>query len=262
MTVGISGDYRPSKKVIEDLVAVAPDASWISQAHYYNSLLPGLQTIVGSLELKDPTEELKRGRQRPYGWKGPAKALCLPRRYSLLDGLFMAGTSRLTRIYNAAETCLAARCYRTRSGVRGFARIGADFFPALSSRRLHRGGSSIAGRYFETATGNLSLNLWGPALLAPGPDGALSTARFEILRESLQLAEVRVFIEKALTDPARTARLGKDVSTRAQNALDERVRDLLRVRTDRFWFVASGWQERSRDFYVLAANVRKKLEEK
>jgi hypothetical protein len=258
MMVGISGDFRPSKAAVDDLAAAAPDAKWIMHSHYYARLLPGRQTLV-ALSVENPSE--RRYSKTPLcGWK--SQVTSLPRSYSILDGFFLPGCSKLARIYNTAEICLSAWSPHAKTGVCGFARIGADFFPALSSRKGQRGGSSIAGRYFETGAGNISLNLWGPAVLAPGPDGAVSTARFEVLRESLQLGEARIFIEKALADPAQKKRLGKDLSILAQNVLDERVRDLLRVRYDRFWFVSSGWQERTRDFFALAAEVQKKLDQK
>ena len=104
------------------------------------------------------------------------------------------------------------------SGLRGFGRIGADFWPLvgpnrrpyyLDNRYLGWGGLGISG----TTTAYV---------IAPGRDGPIATARFEMLREGLQETEARVFIEQALADPARKDALGHDLAARCERLLEAR----------------------------------------
>ena len=114
-------------------------------------------------------------------------------------------------------------------------------------------------------------------MLAPGRDGAVSTHRFEMIREGLQEAEARIFIERALLEKTITGNLAKH----CQDLLDERQRAMLRGAASLIlsrgtwrrypvnphgwwsgtseagvhWFIASGWQERSRQLYAAAAEV-------
>jgi hypothetical protein len=106
-------------------------------------------------------------------------------------------------------------------------------------------------------------------ILAPGPEGAVATVRFEMLRESVQECEARIFIEKALTDKAMTAKLGDALAKKAQEALDDRVVQLRTAFVDKAtakgwdWFAAeSGWQERSARLYAAAGEVAAALGDK
>ena len=65
-------------------------------------------------------------------------------------------------------------------------------------------------------------------MLAPGPDGPVSTARLENFREGVQESQARITIEKALVDPALKARLGDALAQDCQKLLDERQRALWR----------------------------------
>ncbi len=91
--------------------------------------------------------------------------------------------------------------------------------------------------------------------LAPGKDGALPTLRFEMVRSAQQQAEARIFIERALTDPAKRAKLG-DAAARIEKLLDDRTRALNYARS-RGWdyFLSSGWQAREEALYAAAAEV-------
>jgi hypothetical protein len=118
-------------------------------------------------------------------------------------------------------------------------------------------------------------------MLAPGRDGAVATHRFEMIREGLQEAEARVFIDRALVEKKITGELAK----RCQEILDERTRAMLRGATPLYisraawrdhpvnehawwsgcseagyqWFITSGWQDRSKRLYDAAAEVAEKL---
>jgi hypothetical protein len=69
-----------------------------------------------------------------------------------------------------------------------------------------------------------------------------------------------VFIERALTDDQKRARLGEDLARRCRQALDKRIRMCLHSEGEGLpWFVSSGWRERTEELFSLAAEVAGKL---
>jgi hypothetical protein len=148
------------------------------------------------------------------------------------------------------------------AGIRGFGSMGADFWDVLKADDLLRnpyGGGwiyNIIGRYPESAYGQVYMGNSSPYVLGPGPDGALPSVRFEMIRAAAQLAEARAFIEKALLDADQKARLGTELAARAEQLLDERTRAIRWARNNGWlWFPSSGWQERDAKLYALAAEV-------
>jgi hypothetical protein len=140
-------------------------------------------------------------------------------------------------------------------GTHGIGRLGADFWNVLADRRGRK--SELCGRYPETAWGQLKVTYCAQHFLAPGRDGAIGTAQLEMFREGAQEIEARVFIEKALADPAKKAKLGNKLAYRAQALLDDRTRVLhscLEV-LDKRGPVTLGIQEQSEALYALAAEV-------
>jgi hypothetical protein len=147
-------------------------------------------------------------------------------------------------------------------GQRGFGRMSADLWPVLKSGHSHIGRGwktlSISARYPESGWG--ACNLRQNPFLKPGPKGALSTGRLEMIRDGLQECEARIFIESALFDAATRAKLGAD--------LEKRCRRLLKLRRSLIGqssgvmgaivFLGSGRQERVRQLYALAGEVAKK----
>ena len=49
------------------------------------------------------------------------------------------------------------------------------------------------------------------------------TAHFEQVRDGVQLAEAHIYLEQALVDAVKRAKLGDDLAKRCQAALDERI---------------------------------------
>jgi hypothetical protein len=143
------------------------------------------------------------------------------------------------------------------AGIHGFGRVGADFWPVVPGPESRK--KTILGRFPESGWGQLSMTESAPWVLAPGKDGAVPTLRFEMVRAAQQQAEARIFIERALTDPAKRAKLG-ELATRVEKLLDDRVRALNYARA-RGWdyFVSSGWQAREEALYAAAAEVAAKL---
>ena len=82
-----------------------------------------------------------------------------------------------------------------------------------------------------------------------------------MLREGLQEAEARIFLEKALTDPAARQRLGEGLAVRCQELLDERARWIVTVNRERGWgwFAGPLWQQRAEQLFTAAGEVAAKL---
>ena len=144
---------------------------------------------------------------------------------------------------------LAGRC--------GFGRVAADFWPVLKDDRGR--ARRLANRYIISGWAQLSV---GGGWLTPGPEGALSNARLEMLIEGVQECEARISIEKALLESRE--KLGEALAQRCQQVLDERTQYTRWVYVTNaatwLWYPHSGWQERSQKLYQAAADVSAALD--
>jgi len=134
--------------------------------------------------------------------------------------------------------------------------LGGDLFPTRDER----------GRIWHPQYGDSQL---GPrcctkALLAPGPDGAVATERYEAFREGVQISEAILFIQRGLD----SGKLSPELVQRANKVLDERSEKVLatyviadksgRVRFDEAIFGKDAVQ-REGELYAVAAAVAKTL---
>jgi hypothetical protein len=107
-------------------------------------------------------------------------------------------------------------------GLPGAGHIGGDYFH-------HREGyRCLFSIYPESSVAGLGIesNYTTSDLLAPGPEGAVATVRFENAREGIEESEARVFLERALLDKDKP--LPENLAKRCQDLLDER-REAIRV---------------------------------
>ena len=194
------------------------------------------------------------------GWKRPDLATYQPRYESAQPG---------SRWRNLIELNVTGR-------QRGISRGGADFWNLKDKRGVR--SFYVTSRYPHSVWRNLNIP-W--CLLAPGEGGAVATHAFEAFREGRQECEARIFVEKALADPALRGRLGEALAARCEKLLTERTYFLLKACTNlqlqglhytmarpivrensmagHAWFVGSGWQERSAELYMLAGEVDRRL---
>jgi len=148
-------------------------------------------------------------------------------------------------------------------GQRGLGRIGLDYWPVLKNPRGARSGRA-SERYPKASWRNLNIT---DALLAPGPDGPLGTARFEMLREGVQECEARILIQTALDAGTLPAALA-DECRAALAARDAFLKKAAIIQgTGRPWFAdanpseeaylgyVADWQEQSARLYRAAALV-------
>jgi hypothetical protein len=155
-----------------------------------------------------------------YGWQ--ARADIFPR---------SGGPATRRPLYHSSALSLHRTIMEAafQANFSGLGRTGADFWPVLGreDRQKSTGKRSrtLTARYPESNWNQLSMDTATEALLAPGPDGAVPTERFEMLREGVQECEARIFIEKAL--------LGNKLDT----ATARKCRALL---DERAWLIRSG----------------------
>jgi hypothetical protein len=83
-----------------------------------------------------------------------------------------------------------------------------------------------------------------------------------MMREGLQECEARIFIEEALLDPEKSAKLGEELAERFWSLLDRRVTALSHAsgRMGTLVFLGSGRQERTRELFELAGEVAARLD--
>lgn len=252
LMVGVAGDSQPNKDAVEDLRAVAPEAKWVVQAHARTDKLFGqpvgyLADVWGSPIAPDPAQK------RLYGWQTDFLRTTFPREGS--------NTVKPLRTWSPLVQYRLALEGMSAAGLRGFGRVGADFWDVLDPkdplRSTYSRSLNLLGRYPESNWAQLYLGNSTPYVLAPGPQGALATVRFEMIREGAQDLEARIFLEKALLDPALRAKLGGPLAQSAQELLDDRVRAVLLGRTS--WLFFAGGQERLERLYALAGEAALRL---
>jgi hypothetical protein len=279
-----------AKECIADLKELAPEARWVRLGHgwFGNQRLDcgpngnpyARVALVGNYAVYwDPEHD------RPfYGWQNPYVVTAYPRdqyidRILLRHYRFGAEAILLTGQRDPPAgwglSDFAGEFGRnTFLGMRGFAPAGGDFWPVLGDRR---GYHDIIARFNDPGAGHwdprgswstVALNgFQNTFIVGDGQDGPVSSVQVEVLREGLQEAEARVFVQNALLQPERAERLGPDLARRAKRLCDQRTWEL-RYLTE---YAVTGyckaawpahyltdyraWQQRSRELYDLAAEV-------
>ena len=223
MAMGMLCDLRPDKDEVAALHQASGGLPWASHSHPNpmrgkksgEKLLHGIADICYAAHVYALGYQVNPQKgERQYGWRSPVLNAHFPR------GGGLNSISSLTIRHLPAFNITGAQ--------RGTGRIGADLWPASrdgSGQRV----AQVHDRYPENHWRNLDLDSW---LLAPGPDGALATVRFENLREGMQEAEARIYIEDVLLDTARRATIGEDLAKRCQALLDEHHRAMWKT----IWF--------------------------
>ncbi|MFO7900209.1 MAG: hypothetical protein R6V58_14260, partial [Planctomycetota bacterium] len=240
MVLGLAGDYVPKKEVVKLWARLWPGVPWAAMAHgstreFYGVPVAYMGTVLHRSFPVDPEIH------RCYGWRRG-------RRIVMFDRIKSRRPPQLAFDRYAAELALV-------SNMRGIGRLSLDTF------RWRK-------RYPGTSWGSISLP-W--PILAPGPDGALSTCRFEMLREGVQDSEVRIFLERALSDEALRKKLGAELAAECQRVLDERTRHLIwadeaSTNTRHHstlplgplgfdWYAGWNWEGRLSRLYALAAKA-------
>ena len=214
MMLGLMPDLWPNKDEVTFWKSIAGDIPWAIHGHagarddvkignkgLYKKVDIGYAAFVYAL-----IYNVNPDMGRMYGWQQPSLLTCYERGGAMNE----ASTLEMREVPAFAIT----------GGQRGCGRLGGEFWPAVRNSKGVRSGPVYA-RYPENNWRNLDICDW---FLAPGPDGPISTARLEALREGIQVCEARIFLEDALLNDAKHARIGADLAERCQVALDEHHR--------------------------------------
>lgn len=251
---GLIGDHRPTKQAMDDIANAAPQTQWAIHTHIvtakWQGYKMGLCAGVWGIGCNPALPEFSPS---GYGWRSDFRLL-LNTRFNMGNYSSLGVMASMPEQWLGAYAGAKPGTINPSDGTKGVGRIGADFWPVLKDTRGNF-AARICGRYPETAWGQLSLEYCLYALLAPGPEGPISTLRAEAMREGIQQMEARILIERALLDKDAAAKLGEDLTIRCRQALDNRRRAAFYGRD---FFVGSDWTARAELLYSLADEVGRK----
>jgi hypothetical protein len=241
---GVANDAVPPQTCLDLVNRNIPGAKWVIHAHSYY----GGKEKKANFQYAAFVWGVKGFCTGEKGWQNPFLLTQFLRN--------MADHYPLTTYRLAPEVNITG-------GQRGLGRIGLDYWPVFTSARGRR-TLRASQRYPKASWRNLDIT---DSLLAPGKDGPLATARFEMLREGVQECEARVFIQTALDGGSLPAPL----ADACRKVLAERDAFLKKAAIvpgqGRPWFAdanpseeaylgyAAGWQEQSEKLYRAAADV-------
>jgi len=265
MLLGLPADRAPNWKCVAMFHRILPTVAWARESHFdargyrydpkdRRAVVPvAYNSIVWGGAVPDPAAK------RLYGWRYDPKHLIMTFNRAGASALNLHGFPPPWSYRIWMETTLAG-------GRNGNGRVGGDYWRLgvrvrsggrrISSEAEGGSGGTLFGSYLRSSVGQVGLGNSTSDLFAPGPEGPVTTVRFENAREGNQAAEVRIFIERALLDkdhplPAALAR-------KCQTILDERT-NALRMNTLGRSLGRQFWAENTRRLFRCAAEVARKL---
>jgi hypothetical protein len=154
------------------------------------------------------------------------------------------------------------------AGRDGISDFGADLVPFKNAR----GGYTTAPAVEYPSGPNFTFH----AMLYPGPDGLVTTERFEMFREGVELAEALLFVERAIQrtamldgllsiePPSRSLRRAIEHEKKLSPALRQKAERALEARSHAFimnWFIIRDMTGTDEDakLLALAGEVAKEL---
>jgi hypothetical protein len=139
-------------------------------------------------------------------------------------------------------------------GDHGVDPVGADLWPVQDANGRYSPGLWAA---FALGPGNCTMTM-----LAPGPDGAIATERFEALREGVQICEAMLVLQRA----REAGKISGALADRANKVLDDRARAFMAAYQPpapkghpvlNCAKIAEGAPERESELFAAAAEVAK-----
>jgi hypothetical protein len=245
---GMANDAAPPSVVVELVNRNVPGAKWVIQAHSFY----GGKDKKANFQYASFVWGVNGFCTGEKGWEKP---FLLTQFLRNMDDHFPITTYRLAPEVNIT------------GGQRGLGRMGLDYWRAVKDAKGRRAGQ-VWERYPKANWRNLNIT---DSLLAPGREGPVATARFEMLREGVQECEARIFIQTALD----AGKVSGATADECRKVLAERDAFLKKVaittENRRPWFnemnpsdeaylaYATGWQDQSEKLYKAAAEVSRKL---
>lgn len=260
MHLGMVSDFWADREQVEALNEITGKLPWTNAAHHfqkdglYGGLAPcGYQSAFFGTQFQ-------YGRSQS-GWRGEKLI------------------AQFDRVGLDAYSMVRWRVFPEQSvtsNVRGAGRLGGDTWHVVKDRNGRR-AARVWERFPGGNWGYLNAN---SSVLAPGPDGAVATMRFESLREGAQEAEAIITLEEALGDKAAVERMGPELAEQCKQVLDERRLCMWKSLaiwhsgagsgheatswrgqpgiSGYVWYLGSGWQNRTQELFRLAAEVSRK----
>jgi hypothetical protein len=206
----------PTPDVVSMFQSIWPDGKWTHHSHGRAYSFPSEQKGV-SMPVMCSMSVWNEGSLAAYEkWDGktpgPRAFRAGPKSNLSRPGVSVCGHAR-NRYYDHSPL-LTVRFLNEEMLMRdqhGLDPIGADYWPVPDAR-----GRLEPGQWADYCMGPGNCT---KALLAPGPDGALPTERFEALREGVQIAETMLFLQRALDGNKISGALADKVN----RLLDERA---------------------------------------
>ncbi len=239
--LGITQDGGVHRGVADFFNKLWPEAGWHYGAHNRPTRKRAGGKVFGFSEyLYVPWAIPSLAKGRRHGWRNaPLVLMC-------------------QRISDRHQLSMVMRTMAERAlllGDNGAGRMCLDYWPVKGSTRFSA-TVNLFDRWPASACGQRQPQV--SYLSVPGKKGALSTIRIEALREGLQEAEARIFVEEALVDK----KIAGELAAKAWKLLDERAEFCRLVHSNRKpirFTCGAGWQRRSARLYHLAAEVAGKL---
>ena len=245
---GMANDKVPARATLDLVKSVVPDAKWVIHAHSFY----GNKHKKANFQYAAFVWGVRGFCTGGKGWKNP---------FLLVQ--FMRNMADHYPITSYRLTCEV----NITGGQRGVGRIGLDYWPVIKNTRGRRAGRAWE-RYPKANWRNLNIT---DNLLAPGKDGPIATARFEMLREGVQECEARIFIQTALdagkitgalADTCRKVLTDRDAFLKKSAIVRWHGRpwfNSMRLSEEAYLLYVTGWQSQSERLYQAAEDVSRKL---
>ncbi|OGF44959.1 MAG: hypothetical protein A2231_08635 [Candidatus Firestonebacteria bacterium RIFOXYA2_FULL_40_8] len=267
MMLGIVSDREPTKDVLKFWKELLPDTLWLKHSHQRPGNVSIPYGLTGTVwDRRSLLTAVNKTGKAGSGWKSKDPFTFFGRD---IRNTHPAATFRMTAEIN------------THGEQRGFSRLGADFWSIKGGAAVNRFGSQHGmgvlvsdGRFPKGSWLNLNIRT---SLLGSGPDGAISTARYEMMREGIQECEARIAMEKLIDGNKLNASQAKrcekiladrneaiywgfydnrdDYSGKKAYYFDYTWTTPIFAKYGPNYYLGSGWQERSADLYDIAAEA-------
>jgi glycosyl hydrolase family 123 len=252
--IGIISDWNgPSLKLAKFFSEIAPGLLWVEHCHpqirtFARTAKVGYSTTVWNARgPHDPRYDNRRYGKRVYGWRKKWLACQFHRD--------LRRPSHNLFVYRSAPE------WNVCGHQRGLGRFGGDFWNVLKDKLVvdtrHSAGKTIIHRYpHHSSWWQLVVRT---SFLGCGPDGAVPSIHFEVMREGVQNCEARITIEQALLDEKLRAKLGAGLAKRARRVVDDRTWMLAGHSRVAPWYFDTGFTERQNILYATAGEVQAAL---
>jgi len=222
-------DYNPPREHLLMFRRAAPEYGWMHESHMRiatfryggrDEVIPvTYQSMVYTGPIPDPRSK------RLYGWRRATGGIVVGFNRPGFQPLALTDFPSPGAYRHWIEINLV-------SDRAGAGRVGGDYWHINAQ---YKGGKltswasggmrgTLFGSFAHSQVGQVGLANNTTDLFGPGPDGPVTTVRFENALAGIQEAEARIVIEKALLDAEHP--LPAEMAARCQAALDARVQAL------------------------------------